>query len=157
MQLYDIAKVRYIESTDAFKADYAKVLKRKTAALQRAERKREELIMYANGVQISIPTIRKEELIRRACNSYNHFHRPIQRPWEYDIDFQERLFSWNPASKDSDEEFLKRITINYLRHKCTCYDKELESFCKKVGKQDAHDVLQKRINEAIKQKYEWLR
>ena len=157
MQLYDIAKVRYIESTDAFKADYAKVLKRKTAALERAERKREELIMYANGVQINIPTIEKDELIRRACKSYNRFHRPIQRPWEDYYAFRERRLYWNEASKDSNEEFLKRITINYLRHKCTCYDKELEKFFKKVGKHEAHDALQERINEAIKQKYEWLR
>ena len=117
----------------------------------------EELIMYANGVRINIPTIEKDELIRRACKSYNRFHRPIQRPWEDYYAFRERWLYWNEASKDSDKEFLKRITINYLRHKCTCYDKELEKFFKKVGKNKAHDVLQERINEAIKQKYEWLR
>jgi hypothetical protein len=34
---------------------------------------------------------------------------------------------------------------------------ELQRFYKKVGVHEAHDVLQERINEAIKQKYEWLR
>ena len=48
MQLYDIYKIRRIEATNIFKADYQKVLKRKIAAGERAQRK---LIMYANGVQ----------------------------------------------------------------------------------------------------------
>lgn len=147
MQLYDIAEVRYIESKADFKADYQKVLKRKIAARERAERKREELIMYANGVQIKVPTYDKDKLIQNACNHYNRWN-----------DWKEGGYcdGWR-ATPSSDKSFLKRITINYLRHQCTCYDKELEKFFRKVGKQEAHDVLQKRINEAIKQKYEWLR
>lgn len=147
MQLYDIAKVRYIESKDAFKEDLKKVLKRKIAALERAKKKREELMMYANGVQIEIPDLRKEKLIEKACNHYN---------WWNSL----KKFSFggcNRATPSSDESFLKRITMNYLRHKCTCYEDELEKFRFKVGKQEAHDILQQRINDAIIQKYEWLR
>lgn len=147
MQLYDVAEVRYIESKDDFKEDLKKVLKRKIAALERAKKKREELMMYANGVQIKIPDIEKDDLIQRACNHYNRWD-----DW--------RLYKYDDivrATPSSDESFLKRITINYLRHKCTCYEKELEKFQKKVGVQVAHDILQKRINDAIIQKYEWLR
>ena len=141
MQLYDMGKVRIIEATDAFKADYQKVLKRRIAASERAEKKRQELIMYANGVQIQIPTYDKDNLIEKACCHYNWWNGK-----RYDY-----------ATPSSDESFLKRITVDYLRHQCTCYDKELEKFFRKVGKHEAHDVLQRRINEAIKQKYEWLR
>ena len=111
------------------------------------KKKREELMMYANGVQIKIPTIEKDDLIQRACNHYNRWD-----DW--------RLYKYDDivrATPSSDESFLKRITINYLRQKCTCYEKELEKFQKKVGVQVAHDILQKRINDAIIQKYEWLR
>lgn len=141
MQLYDIGKVRYIESRDDFKADYKKVLKRKIVALERAKKKREELMMYANGVQIVIPEYEKDKLIQKACNHYNRWNDN----------------AYYPATPSSDYLFLKRICVNYLRHQCTCYDDELRNFYGKVGVQDAHDVLQTRINEAIKQKYEWLR
>lgn len=141
MLLYNIGKVRYIESKDDFKADYQKVLKRKIAALERAKKKREELMMYANGVQIIIPDFEKNKLIQKACDHYN---------WK-------KSSAYNIATPSSDYLFLKRICINYLRHQCTCYEEELRKFYGKVGFQNAHDVLQTRINEAIKQKYEWLR
>lgn len=141
MQLYDIGEVRHIESGEDFKADYEKVLKRKSVALERAKNKREELMMYANGVQIVIPDFEKDKLIQKACEDYN---------WRNDNVYY-------PATPSSDFLFLKRITINYLRHQCTCYEDELKRFRKKVGVQEAHDILQARINEAIKQKYEWLR
>ena len=147
MQLYDIAKVRYIESKDAFKEDLKKVIKRKIAALERAKKKREELMMYANGVQIEIPDLRKEKLIEKACNHYNWWNS--LKKFSFD--------GCNRATPSSDESFLKRIVINYLRHQCTCYGKELEKFQKKVGVQVAHDILQQRINDAIIQKYEWLK
>jgi len=147
MQLYDLGKVRHIESSDAFKADYQKVLKRKIAAMERARRKREELTMYANGVQIEVPDYEKGKLIEKACNHYNSWKEWKEGGWDGE---------WR-ATPSCDESFLKRITINYLRHECTCYEKELEKFFSKVGKSEAHNVLQERINEAIKQKYEWLR
>jgi hypothetical protein len=141
MQLYDIGKVRYVESRDDFKTDYLKVLKRKIVALEREQKKREELMMYANGVQINIPSYEKDKLIKNACDHYN----------------RKNSNAYYPATPSSDYIFLKRICINYLRHQCTCYDEELGKFYGKVGVQDAHNVLQTRINEAIMQKYEWLR
>lgn len=145
MQLYDIGEVRHIESGDDFKADYEKVLKRKNVALERAKNKREELMMYANGVQIVIPDFEKNKLIQKACEDYN---------WRLILNSKDDYCMATPSSS---ELFLKRITINYLRHQCTCYEEELRKFHKKVGVQEAHDILQQRINEAIKQKYEWLR
>ena len=144
MQLYDISKVKMIESTDDFKADYEKTAKRKEAALERGRKRREKLVMYANGIQICIPTFDKKRLTKEACEHYNCRNASMGRYDRY-------------ASLLSDEEFLKRITINYLRHQCTVYENELDKFYGKVGKHDAHDVLKERINEAIRQKYEWLR
>ena len=141
MLLYDIGKVIRIESTQSFKEDLEKVYKHKLAAKERARKKREELIMHANGVQINIPDYEKNKLIELACAHYNKWNKN----------------AYYPASPSSDHIFLKRITINYLRHQCTCYDDELGKFYRKVGVQEAHNVLQTRINEAIKQKYEWLR
>lgn len=147
MQLYDVNKVASIESTDAFKADYQKVMKRKSVAIETAQRKREESMKYANEIKINIPTIKKKKLIQRACYHYNSWHR---------LDYLDN-YEFNIATPSSEEDFLKRICINYLRHQCTNYDNELRKFYNKVGVGDFHDILQSRINNAIKQKYEWLR
>lgn len=147
IQLYDVNEVALIESTDAFKADYQKVMKRKSVAIETAQRKREESIKYANEIKINIPTLKKEKLIQRACYHYNLWHRLDYLAYD----------DYNIATPSSEEDFLKRICINYLRHQCTNYNKELSKFYNKVGVGDFHEILQSRINNAIKQKYEWLR
>jgi hypothetical protein len=40
--------------------------------------------------------------------------------------------------------------VNYLRHVCTDYDAKLEARFGKVGVQEAHALLQSRINTAAK-------
>ena len=146
MQLYDLGKVRHIESTDAFKADYQKVLKRKIAAMERARRKREELTMYANGVQIEVPDYEKGKLIEKACEYYNAcLSKGLGR-----CDSER-------ATPSRSESFLKRITIHYLQCECTLCNKELCEFLMKTRNKEALIVLQERVNDAIKQKYEWLR
>ena len=147
MQLYDVNKVAKIESTEAFKADYKATSKRKETAQKTVETKREQLMSYAREIKISIPTLEKDKLIKKACYHYNE--RNSWKELTYD--------DYSKATPSSDEEFLKRITINYLRHQLTHYDDELSKFFKKVGVEEAHDILKNRINEAIKQKYEWLR
>lgn len=146
MQLYDVAQVRCIESTDSFKEDYRKVLIHKVSALERVKRKREELMKYANGVQIEIPEIEKGKLIEEACNHYNSLNSQME--FAYGGCFR--------VTPSSDEALLKSVTIDYLRDHCTCYAKELERLQKKLKMKEAHNILQQRINDAIKQKYEWL-
>ena len=97
-QLYDIRKVRYIESKDDFKADYKKVLKRKIVALKSAMKKRKELMMYANGVEINIPDFEKDKLIQKACEHYNWWHIRIDED------------DYCRASPSSNELFLKPAT-----------------------------------------------
>lgn len=46
------------------------------------------------------------------------------------------------------------VKMNWMQKKLM---EKMYKFFNKVGKHEAHDVLQERINEAIKQKYEWLR
>ena len=158
MQLYDINQIKKIERRKTFKAEFDKVALKKVSAAKAVATKYDELISHIKNMEINLPNYDRDRLTELACKSYNKLHRPIQRDWEDWVDFQERLHDWTPASKEySDESFLKRITINYLRHKCTIYEKELRRHYGKVGRMDAHDVLQTRINEAIKQKYEWLR
>jgi hypothetical protein len=69
-----------------------------------------------------------------AIQSYNSFERRKDGQW---------------ASQDSSEEFLERITVNFLRHECTSYEWLLESFKGRVGVQQIHDLLQAHINELV--------
>lgn len=146
MQLYDLGRVRYIESTDAFKADYKKVLKRKIAARERTERKREKQIMYANGVQIMVPDYEKDKLIKKACEFYN----ACMSKGVFCCDGEK-------ATPSSNESFIKKIVIYFLRFECSYLNDEFDTFFKRVGKNKAFAVLQGRILDAIKQKYDWLR
>lgn len=146
MQLYDVAKVRRIESMPDFKTDMEKVLKNKIAALERAQKRREKLIEYANGVQIHIPTYEKEELVERACKFYN-------------ASVSKGIYSsqYGMATPSREEPFLKRIASKYLECECTFCNEEINTLFDKIRKDKAYDILQQRINDAIKQKYEWLR
>lgn len=141
IKLYDAREVERIEKTQSFKDDMEKAMKRRIASLERADKKRNELITKANAIKINIPNYEKNKLIKDACNHYNDHNG---------------YANYNIATPSSDETFLKRITINYLRHQCTSYDKELDNFFNNVGVQEAHDILKERINKAIKEKYEWL-
>ena len=140
MQLYLKTDVAKIESTESFKKDMAKVAKRKIPAQKVATDKRQELLDHINSLSITLPDLSLDEVIKRACSHYNNWHRYD----EYD------------ATPYSAPIFLKRITTNYLRHCCTKYERVLDGLYGKVGRIEAYNVLKKKINDTIYDKYTWL-
>jgi hypothetical protein len=60
---------------------------------------------------------------------------------------------WEWASANDDPAFLERITVNFIRHKLTRYDHELERLAGKVGVRRAVRVIRRRVYEAIAQAY----
>lgn len=143
MKLYLLKRIRKIERTKKFKEAKEKAKRQKESAIKSAETKRQRTLDYVNSVHIKVPTIDKESLIELACASYNEWH-----------DRFSDLFV--KASPDSDEKFISRICVNYLRHQCTMYEKDLDKIFGAVGVQEAHDILKKRVNDAIFEKYQWL-
>lgn len=140
MKLYEIQRVLSAESTEDFKLELEKSRKRSEKMVERMDAKREALLEYAMSVEISLPDIPYETVLEKAIQSYNEFH------------YNDDRF----ADTGSDKEFLKRICINYLRHECTIYEEELDKIFGEVGVHEAHDLLQSRINEAIRAKYKEL-
>jgi hypothetical protein len=61
------------------------------------------------------------------------------------------------ARRNSDPEFLQRITINYIRHQHSEYDEQLEHIFGKVGTAEAYLALNRKIADAIEEKYPVLR
>ena len=70
-----------------------------------------------------------------------YIRTPCLQAWEFQIE------------KDSDKEFLNRITVNYIRHNLTTYEKIIDTMYSKVGKQKAYNMLNKKVFEEIANVY----
>lgn len=149
MKLYSLKRIKGIERTKKFKTAIESAKKRKETAKKGANTKRQQTLDYANTVRISIPEYTKEELIEEACDAYNEWY-------EYKAEIYNKGYDFTPATNKSDNKFLSRICTNYLRHQCTNYEEDLQKMYGNVGVQEGHDILQKRINEAIFEKYPWI-
>ena len=87
-------------------------LRSKTAV----ETKRAALMQQVLEMQVSVET-RPEHWVRRAAIEANN-------EWHWDGD---------GAAEDAPAEFLERITVNFIRHNLTAYDRALEEVAGRVG------------------------
>jgi hypothetical protein len=56
------------------------------------------------------------------------------------------------ADASDSPEFLRRITVNYARHELTGCDRAHNQLARRVGHQDAHEILRSEVNAAIEAK-----
>lgn len=146
MKLYDVKRVERIERSKSFREYMEAAAARKASARKAVTTKLEKALNYAKSVEIEIPAMDYTEVVKRACRAYNDW-RQYDRNGFLDIDFI-------PADpRHSDADFLRRITTNYLRHECSSYDEHLCELFGKTGVNEAHDILQRRINDEIKRTY----
>ena len=85
-------------------------------------------------MSIRIPILDREDLLNAAICAYNN--RGV-----------------NLASLNSNEAFLERIQVNYLRHRCANYDRTLSRIADRPGANKARTLLRKRIHEKISATY----
>ena len=57
------------------------------------------------------------------------------------------------ASVNDSQEFLDRITCNYIRHQCTDYENILEEYRGRVGIRKIHEIIQNYINNLFYKTY----
>ena len=145
MKLYELKRVEKVEKRKTFLAAQEASAPRKRSAAKGVATKREKAMEYARTVSIHVPTMDYNKLVKMACRSYNEWHE-YDRNGYYNVGF-------TPADIDSDSDFLHRITTNYLRHECTSYEQELYKLFGKTGVHEAHDILQRRINDEIRRIY----
>ncbi len=136
MKLYNINKVKRIERSRAFIDAMEVAQMKKDSALKATETKKAKTFKTIENLNFNIPDIDKEKLIQRAINHYEAYH--------------------DTSVHYADEEFINRIVTNYLRHNCTKYDNVLDRLYGYVGKQEAHDIIKQKVNDAIKDTYTWL-
>lgn len=142
MALYELKRVKKVEKTTTFKTEMEKAAQRKQSAQKAVRTKTERAKQYAMTVKVSVPTMDYNLLVKRACCSYNDWH-------EYDRYGRHNEYFTPADSMHSDPDFLHRITMNYLRHECTAYEQQLYKLFGKTGINEAHDILQRRINDEI--------
>lgn len=152
VKLYHATRVHRQEKNRRFKLWFEKHIKSKKrrveSAIKSSEIKRGRLILFIKNIDFDIPDFESEkEMYREAIDHYNTL-------WElrgrYDKFITSEFYSLDP-------DFLKRISINMLRHSVYNYDLEIERMFGKIGKDEAYSILKERVIEEIYQKYPFLK
>ena len=65
-------------------------------------------------------------------------------------------FCGKRADASDPPEFLRRITVNHVRHQLTGYDRAYNRLVGRVGHRDAHEILRAEVNTAIEAKLDAL-
>ena len=151
MKLYLISNIENIESRPDFKEFQKSNVSKRESARKAVETKREKLLRQVTNWNIDLKRKDYDSIVQDAINSYNghkHFITSQRNYEDFDNDFE-----FDTASMSSDVSFLKRITVNFLRHKFSNYDEQLEMLFRKIGKHDAYKILNQKIYEKISEVY----
>lgn len=139
MKLYNISRVKRIERTKKFQTALEESRGRRSGAKKAVATKLDKTRAYLDSLNIEVPKLSWAKLRKNACDSYND-HR-----WSF-ADFE-------PANRDSDEHFLHRIMVNYLRHEMSSYEMNLGEVFGKVGVSEAYLEINRKIYDAIASQY----
>lgn len=134
--LYSRDRALAIERSEEWVAAREKSLPRREAAQRGVETKIKNLLNYVDETNTAVLAMSDAKLTQDACDSYNAL------PWTDD---------W--ATPSSDEAFLLRIKVNYLRHKMTPYKEKIEDMLGKTGKKLGLIALRDKIFASISEVY----
>lgn len=141
MRLYALARVEAVEASPAWQDTQQARAARKAAAQRATQTKRQALLRAIAALDIRVAVLPPDALTARACAHYNA--RLADRE-DWDI---------LPATPQSAPDFLRRITVNLIRHQLTSYENELARIFGKVGVKDAYLAINKKIYDAIAAAY----
>lgn len=144
MKLFLLERVEAAEKTDAFVTISEKAKRRSEAMKASAAKRREKNLDKVRHLNVKVDQIDMVNLRRLAIRCYNQIQQ--EKPFEYG-----RIY--NPATEDSDPEFLKRIMVNYLRHQRTRYDELLRKQYGIIGVDYAKDIVRAKAYAAIITQY----
>lgn len=142
LHLYLVGRVEEAERTDAFFALLDQREKRKEAGvkagIQAAEVRLARVTSQVEGLEITLPRVEPDELIRQACDSYNAWAKGQGAERE-------------PATPQGDEWFLTFISVNFLRYGAPGYRELYDRLHKQPGAAEARRRLDERIYQTIAQ------
>lgn len=143
MRLYSGDRIKAVESTDTWRTWSTKSALRSERARAVAERRRAEVLEWVDCLHIALPPSDEEKLVKCAVAHYNLL-------WEERGQYEKH------ATVHDDREFLDRITVNYLRHEVSHYERDLDRLYGKTGADEARLRLKERVLQAIAQAFPFL-
>ena len=140
--LYDQDRVLAVEATPAFRAWLPASQERSQRSRQAAARRAAQLVKQIQGMPITLPALPLSMITAAAIRRYNEVNT-------------DRIAAGTrePASTECEVAFLHRISVNYLRHRASRYDRMLNEIAGLPGVRDAYLVLFERMMLAIAGRY----
>lgn len=144
MKLYALERIEDQESKPLIAAALKAVAQARPVKSQRglasAAEARAATLASVSSVEIDVPALAPDQLGREAIAHYNALWADRGRPEK-------------EAREDSNQEFLERIQVNYLRHMLTNYENILARQRRRIGAAQARALAKSRILEAIAKAY----
>jgi len=106
-----------------------------------SKERKKKLLEYVDKIQIEIPALSPEVLVKKACDGYNELQQ------------ERNNWGFRRADINNSQEFLVRIEVNYLRHQVCRYEYELNRLFGKFGVEEAYLQLNQKIFDAIINSY----
>lgn len=139
IKLWSLERVEQAEKLATFQAQREKAAKRSAAAAAAASSRRTQLLESITKMVVKVEPLESSTRLERAIEHYNDA--------QLFTDYSRR------ADKDSDPEFLQRIQVNFIRHRLTSYDEELDKVAGQLGAPDARNAIRDKIYDAIAEAY----
>ena len=139
IESYELERIQLAEASQEFRVAQSGLAKRKEAS------KIERLLDAIEAMPITVTTLTTTQVVANAIRYYNS--RQENRVLDRD-DYTPKY-----ANPDSDSLFLERITVNYIRHELSQYDRVLETTAGKTGADRARVAINKRVYALIAATY----
>jgi hypothetical protein len=134
--LFNLDRIKAAEETPEFIAWREKKEKlacgRRFAGYTTAQKHREKLMAEVDALGFDVVELDVDEVENRAISEYNDYQLA-----------RNNLEGW--AHPNSDEAFLARITVNYIRHSLTNYDAMMQLIHGRAGKEIVREYIYRRI------------
>lgn len=147
LKLYLKTRIYEIEATKEFSKFQERARARQESAARAVETRTDNLHREIRESKAHVPLLSREELIRRACNSWNNHKVDLACEGRIETD------EWHPASAESELAFLDRISVNYVRHELTGYERKLRARCVGVRRSALYLLISRKAFEAIAATY----
>ena len=150
MKLYLTERAEASEASPEWAERKARGAKRRAAGMAAADRKRAETEVLARqlAADLMASLVLPADPQQAAIEAYNKWHSDgCTCPGWRELGFCDKR-----AEASDSPEFLRRITVNYARHRLTGYDRAYNRLAGRIGHQDAHEILRAEVNAAIEAK-----
>jgi hypothetical protein len=150
MKLYLTGRVEAAEAGPDWADRKANADRRRAAGVAVVGRKRAETESLARqlATDLAASLAFPADPRRTAIEAYNKWHSDgCTCPGWHELGFCDKR-----ANTSDSPEFLRRIIVNYARHRLTGYDRACHQLAGRVGRQDAHEILRAEVNAAIEAK-----